>query len=143
MKSRVRCHASAALFGSWREALMQTQNGGVPRRTCHRAPPTSWATDHVALTGIYAIDATKPCSLCGEQGSAFWSAEWGYPDIGVYFADCPSAGHDMLCLDYRESGPQGEPRVVHVDQELGFQITVVAPTFESFVRGLQRDEEGR
>ncbi len=40
-------------------ALMQTQNGGIPRRTCHRtAEPTSWSEDHVALTGIYAIGET-------------------------------------------------------------------------------------
>jgi hypothetical protein len=39
--------------------------------------------------------------LGGTFGSRFWIEEWGYADIGVYFADCPSAGHDMLCLDYR------------------------------------------
>jgi hypothetical protein len=55
--------------------------------------------------------------------------EWGYPPIGVYFADCPSAGHDMLCLDYRECGADGEPQVVHVAQE-----------FASFIHGLEPDE---
>ncbi len=122
--------------------LMQAQNGGIPRRTCHRtAEPTSWSTDHIALTGIFAIGEAKPCSLCGNDGSKFWPEEWGYPDIGVYFADCPSAGHDMLCLDYRDCGPTGEPKVVHVDQELDYKITVVAPTFESFIRGLQYAED--
>jgi hypothetical protein len=122
--------------------LMQKQNGGIPRRTCHRtAQRTSWSHDHIAITGIYAIGETKPCSLCGDSGSKFWHAEWGYPDIGVYFADCPSAGHDMLCLDYRDCGPAGEPQVVHVDQELDYRITFVAPTFESFLRGLQNDED--
>jgi SMI1/KNR4 family protein SUKH-1 len=66
-------------------------------------------------------------------GSAFWVAEWGYPDIGVYIADCPSAGHDMIALDYRRPG---EPAVVHIDQEWDYQITVLAPDFETFVRGL-------
>jgi len=88
---------------------------------------------------ICGIGFTKPHSLCGDTGSNFWMAEWGDPDIGVYFADCPSAGHDMLCLDYRACGPQGEPSVVHVDQDLDYAITPVAPTFEAFVRGLESE----
>jgi hypothetical protein len=63
-----------------------------------------------------------------------------YPAIGVYFADCPSGGHNMLCLDYRECGPAGEPAVVHVDQQSKYKVTVVAPSFEAFVRGLESDE---
>ena len=98
--------------------LARHQNGGIPARTCHRtAEPTSWAKDHIAISSIKAIGVTKQWSLAGDFGSQFMQAEWGYPDIGVYFADCPSAGHDMLCLDYGECGPTGEPRVVHVDQE--------------------------
>lgn len=122
-------------------ALCRVQNGGLPRRTCHRTrTPTSWAADHVALHGISAIGDGKKRSLCGELGSEFWIAEWGYPPIGVYFADCPSAGHDMLCLDYRGCGPQGEPAVVHVDQECDYEITLVAPSFEAFVRGLEDEK---
>lgn len=122
-------------------SLAQRQNGGIPRRTAHRTTErTSWAEDHIAISGIYSIGSAKPCSLCGQFGSSFWVSEWGYPDIGVYFADCPSAGHDMLCLDYRACGPLGEPSVVHVDQELDYKVTRVAPTFEAFVRGLEPDE---
>jgi hypothetical protein len=66
--------------------------------------------------------------------------EWGYPDIGIYFADCPSAGHDMLCLDYRECGSDGEPRVVHIDQESDYEITSVADNFEAFIRGLEDEK---
>jgi hypothetical protein len=122
-------------------ALAVHQNGGIPKRTNHRtAERTSWAPNHVAITGIFGIGSEKPCSLCGSVGSRFWNEEWGYPDIGVYFADCPSAGHDMLCLDYRACGPDGEPSVVHVDQELDYKITFVARTFEAFIRGLEGDE---
>ncbi len=118
--------------------LCMTQNGGSPNSTCHRTQsPTSWANDHCEMTGIFAIGKTAECSLAGESGSIFYMEEWGYPHIGIYFADCPSAGHDLLCVDYRNCGPQGEPRVVHVDQEGDFRITHVADTFEAFVRGLE------
>jgi hypothetical protein len=121
--------------------LMKSQNGGFPVRTCHRtAKPTYWAKDHIAIVGIFAIGDAKPCSLCGHVGSEFWVAEWGYPRIGVYFADCPSQGHDMLCLDYRSCGPQGEPSVVHVAQERDYEITFVAPSFEAFIKGLQSED---
>jgi hypothetical protein len=120
--------------------LMKFQNGGIPRRTNHRTRErTSWSDDHIAIAGIYSIGSEKPCSLCGEVGSRFWVEEWRYPDIGVYFADCPSAGHDMVCLDYRACGPTGEPRVVHVDQEWGYRIVFVAESFEAFIRGLEDD----
>lgn len=117
-------------------ALAETQNGGVPINRCAPAPPTTWAEDHVALTGIFGIGRMVPGSVCGEWGSRLWLEEWGYPDIGVYLADCPSAGHDMIALDYRECGPTGEPCVVHVDQEVGYVITPIAEDFESFIRGL-------
>ncbi len=122
-------------------ALMKHQNGGIPRNGNHRTKKrTSWAKDHVAVSGIFSIGNRKPSSLCGGCGSQFWVDEWGYPPIGVYFADCPSAGHDMLCLDYRKCGPKGEPQVVHVDQERDYKITFVAKDFASFVRGLEPDE---
>jgi hypothetical protein len=121
--------------------LARKQNGGMPRRTYHRtATATSWAEDHVALTGIYSIGGSRPCSLLGKFGSRFWIDHWSYPPIGVYFADCPSAGHDMFCLDYRACGPSGEPSVVHIDQEAGYRITFVAPSFEAFISGLEDDD---
>lgn len=119
-------------------ALMTSQNGGTPKRTVHRTKErTTWAKDHIAITGIFGIGDEKRLTLCGMNGNPFWQEDWGYPDIGVYFANCPSGGHDMLCLDYRACGPQGEPCVVHVDEEWDYKITFVAPTFEAFVRGLE------
>ncbi|MEW6252255.1 MAG: SMI1/KNR4 family protein [Planctomycetota bacterium] len=120
--------------------LMRFQNGGIPRRRNHRTTErTTWAHDHIAIAGIYSIGSDKRCSLLGQCGSRFWFTEWGYPPIGVYFADCPSAGHDMVCLDYRSCGPFGEPRVVHVDQEWDYRIVLVAESFEAFIRNLEDD----
>lgn len=118
-------------------ALMNAHNGGTPARACFPvSEPTSWADDHIEITGIRGIGRARPQSLGGEFGSRFWIDMWEYPDIGVYFADTPSAGHDMLALDYRVCGRQGEPTVVHVDQEDDFAITLVAENFEDFITGL-------
>ena len=117
--------------------LMRTHNGGIPRRTCFPTQePTSWAEDHVAITGIMGIGREKTYSLSGSLGSRFMQEEWGYPDWGVCICHCPSAGHDMVMLDYRRCGPLGDPEVVHVDQESDFKVTFLAKDFETFIRGL-------
>ncbi|WP_051810038.1 SMI1/KNR4 family protein [Actinoplanes subtropicus] len=122
--------------------LMRTRNGGMPRNTCCPAPrATTWAEDHVALTALMGIGRESECSLAGPSGSRFLIEEWGYPPIGVYFADCPSAGHDMIAFDYRDCGPSGEPRVVHVDQEAGYRITILAPDFVSLIQALRPESE--
>ncbi|AWB69126.1 SMI1/KNR4 family protein (plasmid) [Saccharobesus litoralis] len=120
--------------------LMTNQNGGIPVNQCYPTDQrTSWAEDHVAISGIFALGSEKAYSLCGELGSKFMIDEWGYPEIGVYFGDCPSAGHDMICLDYRVCGRFGIPKVVHVDQESDYKITPLADTFEEFISGLVHD----
>lgn len=117
--------------------LMQVQNGGIPSNTCFPTNvATSWAENHVAITGIMGIGRKKPYSLCGHLGSMFMQEEWGYPEFGVCVCDCPSAGHDMIMLDYRKCGKDGEPEVIHVDQERDFKVTPLAKDFETFIRGL-------
>lgn len=117
--------------------LMKQHNGGIPSNDCFPCDePTSWAEDHIAITGIMGIGRNKNYTICGELGSQFMIEEWGYPNIGVAICDCPSAGHDMIFLDYRECGPQGEPKVVHIDQECDYDITPLADSFEDFIRGL-------
>ncbi len=122
--------------------LMKMHNGGIPYNTCFPTEkPTSWAEDHVAITGIFGIGRNKSYSLCGDLGSQFMIEEWGYPADGVYFCDCPSAGHDMILLDYSKCGKDGEPEVVHVDQEGDYEKTFLAKDFETFIRGLVNEED--
>ncbi len=79
-------------------AMMNVHNGGMPINTCFPTEEaTSWAEDHIAITGIMGIGRDKRYSLCGAFGSRFMIEEWGYPDIGVVICDCPSAGHDVVC----------------------------------------------
>lgn len=121
--------------------LMKQHNGGIPVNTCFPTDePTTWAEDHVAIAGIMGIGRDKDYSICGSLGSQFMIDEWEYPAIGVAICDCPSAGHDMIFLDYRECGPQGEPKVVHVDQENDYKITHLADSFEEFICGLEDEE---
>lgn len=121
---------------------MRHQNGGIPKRQAFPTiERTTWAEDHVAVSGIFGIGREKPFSLCGSIGSQFMIEEWGYPEIGIYFADCPSGGHDMICFDYRKNGKNGEPEIVHVDQEDGYKITFLARDFATFVKGLVDDSQ--
>lgn len=122
-------------------SLMKTQNGGMPINTCFpTTEATSWAEDHVAITGIMGIGREKTYAIGGELGSQFMIDEWEYPALGVCVCTCPSAGHDMIMLDYRRCGPAGEPAVVHVDQEFDYRITFLAKDFETFIRGLVHDD---
>lgn len=117
--------------------LMQSQNGGIPENQCFPTDTyVAWAEDHVAIEGIAGIGRDKTYALCGELGSKFMQTEWGYPDIGICICDTPTAGHDMIMLDYRKCGRDGEPQVVHVNQENDYKITFLAENFEAFVRGL-------
>ena len=79
--------------------LMKLHNGGLPTKNCFPTTQrTSWAEDHIAITGILGIGRTKSYSICGPGGNKFMIEEWGYPDTGIYICDCPSAGHDMVML---------------------------------------------
>ncbi|NGZ76712.1 SMI1/KNR4 family protein [Saccharibacillus alkalitolerans] len=119
-------------------ALLRLRNGGTPVNT--RFPmdvATAWSENHIAIDGICGVGGTW--GLDSEDfGSRFMIEEWGYPDIGVVFGECPSGGHDAIMLDYRECGPQGEPKVIHVEVETEEEpwITPVADSFGEFVRGL-------
>lgn len=124
--------------------LMKQHNGGIPLNTAFACDmPTSWATDHIAINSIFALSTKGVHSIAGELGTQFMVSEWGYPALGVAICDCPSAGHDMVFLDYRECGSQmehGEPKVVHIDLQLDGQIAFLADTFEDFIRGLRSEE---
>ena len=118
-------------------ALIKQCNGGKPVNTCFPTQtPTSWANNHIAISGIMGIDKDKRYSLCGEIGNRFWIEEWKYPSIGLAICTTPSAGHDMIFLDYRECGLAGEPSVAHIDADNDYKITTLAASFEEFIRGL-------
>ena len=112
--------------------LLKNHNGGVVNKNCF----INDNRDCVYITGIYGIDRDKKYSLLGEIGNEFWISKVKYPPIGVVVADTISGGHDMIFLDYRECGPIGEPKVVRVDQECDYSITLLADNFGDFIKGL-------
>ena len=112
--------------------LLKNHNGGVVKKNCF----INDDDDCVYVTGIYGIDSGKKYSLLGEMGNEFWISKCKYPPIGVVVADTISGGHDMIFLDYRECGPTGEPKVVRVDQEGDYSITLLADNFGDFIKNL-------
>ena len=112
--------------------LLKHHNGGVLNKNCF----INNDGECVYVTGIYGIDRDKKNSIFGEFGNEFWISKWKYPPIGIVVADTISGGHDMIFLDYRECGPAGEPKVVRVDQEGDYSITLLADNFGDFIKNL-------
>lgn len=123
--------------------LMKTQNGGHPNKSY-------WFNEHakrnevntIGLVGFFGIGGNKHNSLFGKFGNEFCFNEWQYPrDIGIVIADTESGGHDMIYLDYRECGKDGEPKVSVCFQEYDYEVQVLANNFEEFIGMLISEEE--
>lgn len=122
-------------------ALMKQHNGGIPYATCYPLPDAqNGEKEYVEITGFLSISRKKPNSLCGTAGNKLFKEGWHYPDYGVYICDCPSAGFDLILLDYRQCGPDGEPSVAYVNMEK-HQIITLAPDFATFLQGLVEEAE--
>ncbi|AJS57891.1 SMI1/KNR4 family protein [Paenibacillus sp. IHBB 10380] len=120
--------------------MMKLHNGGIPQNQCFpTGKAISGAKGHVTIPAILGIGREKRNSLCGDSGSRFVIENGGYPEIGVAIFECPSES-GVVMLDYRSSGNDGEPEVVHVDKENNYKITRLAPNFEAFIRGLVNEE---
>jgi len=116
--------------------MMRIHNGGIPRsRYFPLGEAADGAPSGVRINGMFGIGRDKAKSLCGASGSRSIIENGGYPEFGVVICDCPQES-GVVMLDYRGSGNDGEPEVVHVDQANGRKITRLAPDFETFVRGL-------
>lgn len=123
--------------------LMKIQNGGNPKKDY-------WFNKYakrnevnvIGLTGFFGIGSKKKNSLFGKFGNEFWFSEWEYPrDVGVIIADTESGGHDMIYLDYRECGKNGEPKVSVCFGEYDYEIQVLANSFEEFISMLISQDE--
>lgn len=122
-------------------SLMKQHNGGIPYATCFPLPMKQEEKPHyIEITGFLPIGRKKINSLCGTAGNKLFKDVWHYPDYGVYICDCPSAGFDLILLDYRYCGPDGEPSVAYVNIETD-EIITLAPDFPTFVQGLTEESD--
>jgi hypothetical protein len=121
--------------------LVRVRNGGWLKRECF---PTSASAfeGYVEVAGIRGIGGEFGIDS-EDLGSREAYREWGYPEVGIVVGDMPSAGHEVIMLDYSVCGPEGEPRVIYVDTETGgdASVVVLAPDFETFLCGLVDCEE--
>ena len=104
--------------------LLRFQNGGVIE------------DDDCWLTVIYGIGTTADAFNGLEDMFDNWMNEWEYPDIGIPFGETQTAGHDMYFMDFRDLDHNGEPAIVHVENEgdpEDIRITKVADNFKAFL----------
>ncbi|AWB46572.1 cell wall assembly protein [Paenibacillus sp. CAA11] len=115
--------------------MMKQHNGGIPRK---RYFPTGEGA-YVEISSILGIGREKRKSLCGEAGSRAIIENGDFPEFGVVICECPSAS-EVVMLDYRPAGNDGEPEVVHVDKSKNQQVTKLATSFGAFIHGLVEEK---
>lgn len=122
-------------------ALLQNRNGGMPYNCYFRSEePMLYGYCFVVARVILGI-GKKSTSLCGASGNTSLIKRLGYPKIGVAIAYAPQAKEGLVFLDYRECGPEGEPKVVFVERENDFAIKPLADNFEEFISNLVSEED--
>jgi predicted DNA-binding WGR domain protein len=100
--------------------LMQIKNGDEEWRKI--------GDDLLDMTGFDGIDNLQEMKELRIE-------EWGYPNVGIYFAWTESGGHEALLLNYKECFIENEPSVWLVDLELETAV-FLAKNFEEFIKQL-------
>ena len=111
--------------------LLKYQNGG------HIGLDDCW------VETIYGIGAEEDSFNGLEEMFENWIEEWEYPNIGIPFADTQSGGHDLYFMDYRNMGDNGEPPVVHVDNEGDPDDIVIKRVADNLVEFIEMILEGQ
>ena len=127
-----------ALPDAYRE-MLEYSNGAVLSKKFVRTPfATSWSETGFAIEGFLGIGYED--GIDGEFGSDYLIAEWGYPNIGLVVGQCPSAGHDVVMLDYSDVGADSrQPSIAYVDEDRIPRR--VASSFEEFIELLEEEPE--
>ena len=104
--------------------LLRFQNGGII------------ADDDCWLTEIYGVGKNKDTYHGLEKMFDNWLYEWEYPNIGIPFGETQSGGHDIYYMDYRTLDADGEPIIVHIENEdpEDIKIKKVADNLKAFLK---------
>jgi hypothetical protein len=116
---------------------IQIQNGGHLRKSAH-------PSDHAPVSWIAGIGPRFPSILGHDWGSVKeCMAEQGFTKPARIDELIPfhGDGHYYYCLDYRQSGPDGEPCVTYIDVECFNIDEVLAPDFHTFLIQLRTEEQ--
>lgn len=142
MISRTEKALNIKLPGAYR-AVMRVRNGGTLHLSTFklaRRPPRLWSslrTYHVdGLPGM--CPQPMHCLLCSTRAHR---RSYGLPR-GLFVLTSGDRGHWCCCLDYRKCGPSGEPSVMHISLEEGYEFEV-ASSFAELLAGLHRTSEQR
>lgn len=119
-------------------AVLRVRNGGQLRRTSLKLTPEGrkkYGRKRYSFKRLAGVHPTEGDGLTQQTATA--REEWQLPEGLIPLG---GNGHTWCCLDYRVSGPTGEPCVSHIDLE-GEQEFVLAPTFAEFISNLVRDPD--
>lgn len=123
--------------------LLQRANGGIPyMKSCKTDIPTSWSKNNIAIVDLVGISLNRKGEIDLSE-SKYWCHQiLGYEHLSLLLiCNCPSAGHDVVMLDYRAcSLPSDEPSVVHMDD--GYkEPRKIAENFNDFLDRLYLDPD--
>jgi hypothetical protein len=97
--------------------ILRVRNGGAPLRCClPTVEPTSWAKDHIRVSGIRGIGG-KWGIHSDALGSFRMIQEWGYPNIGVVVGECPRPATTPSCSTTRSAERVVSLGVIHVETD--------------------------
>ena len=114
--------------------LLRIQNGGVVAQAYDACPtePNFYADDHVPFDHLFGLGPTGDAETITMLDTAYLVQEWDLPTPVVLLS---GQGHYWVALDYRTSGPNGEPVVTWVHNEMEHELRL-APNFRTFVERL-------
>lgn len=118
--------------------LLRTQNGGVVADSWDACPaePNFYADDHVPFDQLFGLRLGGDAHTISMLDTAYLVQEWDLPTPVVLLS---GQGHYWIALDYRTSGPNGEPAVTWIHNEMEHELRL-APDFRTFVERLTPSE---